>query len=178
MHDSSPFQSTPLIRGETACGFKSNDISKFQSTPLTRGETVRRFVYRRLIPISIHSPHTRGDRWPNGKSSKLIAFQSTPLIRGETRLAIRHISILLYFNPLPSYEGRPGCCTVRREKNKISIHSPHTRGDRGKMNMNLSTFISIHSPHTRGDAGVASVPPITKHFNPLPSHEGRPHRRL
>ena len=36
-------------------------LCAFQSTPLMRGETVRRPVYRRLIPISIHSPHARGD---------------------------------------------------------------------------------------------------------------------
>ena len=33
--------------------------------------------------------------------------------------------------------------------------------------------ISIHSPHARGDSTLTSVRPFIGHFNPLPSCEGR-----
>ena len=56
-------------------------------------------------------------------------FQSTPLTRGET------------FGGLHQLQQRP-----------ISIHSPHTRGDRRRETLVNLTTISIHSPHTRGDS--------------------------
>ena len=64
-----------------------------------------------------------------------------------------------YFNPLPSCEGR------RRQGNlqpdcRISIHSPHTRGDAQRYAEDFPDNISIHSPHTRGD-------PENKHLSRL-----------
>ena len=56
-----PFQSTPLMRGETIDDEETIVGGEFQSTPLMRGETKRRAERRALIPISIHSPHARGD---------------------------------------------------------------------------------------------------------------------
>ena len=55
------FQSTPLMRGETLVDDEFFQIYTFQSTPLMRGET--RVVRREILfmPISIHSPHARGD---------------------------------------------------------------------------------------------------------------------
>ena len=35
--------------------------------------------------------------------------------------------------------------------NKISIHSPHARGDQIRVNLEKFVIISIHSPHARGD---------------------------
>ena len=55
----------------------------FQSTPLTRGETGGVYMSFR--------------RW---------RFQSTPLTRGETFSSSLSRRVLVYFNPLPSHEGR------------------------------------------------------------------------
>ena len=55
------FQSTPLMRGETISQASMTELPLFQSTPLMRGETDRQTVLRRSFPISIHSPHARGD---------------------------------------------------------------------------------------------------------------------
>ena len=79
----------------------------FQSTPLMRGETAwRRGAYGQG-GISIHSPHTRGDgaRLPNELYERL--FQSTPLTRGETLVSPLRGSPPSDFNPLPSHKGRP-----------------------------------------------------------------------
>ena len=103
--------------------------AKFQSTPLIRGETQSHIPDSGRDGISIHSPHTRGDR---------------------------------------------GCAGGMMEL-KISIHSPHTRGDPDHQTTGATRAISIHSPHTRGDRiNLAGIQPHHRHFNPLPSYEGRP----
>ena len=90
------FQSTPLMRGETDGPTASVwGIITFQSTPLMRGETYTRHGRKRDRPISIHSPHARGD----------LHFR---LSHCQSR----------YFNPLPSCEGRPDWpCWARRNSN-------------------------------------------------------------
>ena len=40
-----------------------------------------------------------------------------------------HLTAKLYFNPLPSYEGRRVAGSGMLTFEYISIHSPHTRGD-------------------------------------------------
>ena len=50
-------------------------------------------------------------------------------MRGETcRLQLCQLPEV-YFNPLPSCEGRPTRYIKRHDAKKISIHSPHARGD-------------------------------------------------
>ena len=79
----------------------------FQSTPLMRGETPADLTFFVLTPISIHSPHARGDPQALAIFDSIQAFQSTPLMRGETAADERQAHPLM-----------------------ISIHSPHARGDR------------------------------------------------
>ena len=123
----------------------------FQSTPLIRGETAPKGFIFSLSTISIHSPHTRGDSVcfttatsfpanfnplpsyegrppPSSGGQARVVFQSTPLIRGET------LYRLMYWL-----------------NHSISIHSPHTRGDGLFDGVRVNIAISIHSPHTRGD---------------------------
>ena len=80
---------------------------------------------------------------------------------------------------------------------RISIHSPHARGDhvarnrqpqhshfnplpscegrpRNRSQANRHHQISIHSPHARGDAQIHFLSASVEDFNPLPSCEGRP----
>ena len=79
----------------------------FQSTPLMRGETVFCRVVPPPIDISIHSPHARGDDRFVVTLVIRILFQSTPLMRGETNAASVRTIDKNHFNPLPSCEGRP-----------------------------------------------------------------------
>ena len=81
-NDFNPLPSYEGRHGRTRLSFSS---STFQSTPLTRGETELDLTEFFGEPISIHSPHTRGDRISSGLNSSVTPFQSTPLIRGETR---------------------------------------------------------------------------------------------
>ena len=93
-----------------------------------RGETGVTKKINEQTGISIHSPHARGDL----------------LIDEFNRLNV-------YFNPLPSCEGRHGADCKYFTWYMISIHSPHARGDY-ILRYNISK---------------------SRDFNPLPSCEGR-----
>ena len=97
----------------------------------------------------IHSPHTRGDR------------------RGERWRLRRGISI-------HSCEGRQqqnAEGAVEQEFQSAPLMRGETVGD---VEHAHRVAISIHSPHARGDTGVPDCRSRPAHFNPLPSHEGRP----
>ena len=61
---------------------------------------------------------------------------------------------------------------------KISIHSPHARGDSLNVIKSIHVLISIHSPHARGDQTRFLQAAETSDFNPLPSCEGRLYNAL
>ena len=138
-----------------------------------RGETDDFNADTQEIEISIHSPHARGDPVEFHAYQDTVEFQSTPLMRGETIKRFRRNLFQLYFNPLPSCEGRhfrfafhvahvPFQSTplMRGETIRCVIHS-------------RAIFISIHSPHARGDPRGAAGNSVYAYFNPLPSCEGR-----
>ena len=75
----------------------------------------------------------RGETFNCSASSFSTLFQSTPLMRGET--------------PQHARDRRGG---------RISIHSPHARGDLWEADCPRVVVISIHSPHARGD-GVKPI---------------------
>ena len=147
---SSTFQSTPLIRGETykasvqtsaepdfnplpSCegrlaksGFNYVATS-FQSTPLTRGETPPDAAGLLRHPISIHSPHTRGDLSDNGMRSLIGHCNPLPSHEGR-QTGIIMIAALKNFNPLPSHEGRPGSSAQIQLMQQFQS-TPLTRGE-------------------------------------------------
>ena len=139
-----PFQSTPLIRGETS---KANDLAgriaiSIHSphargdqeprkdrkpgdisirSPHARGDGELWHPYNQT-QISIHSPHTRGDEEEEEEAPKPTKFQSTPLIRGET-----------------------GQAHHRGGGQAISIRSPHTRGDSISLQKSIRIYVSLHN---------------------------------
>ena len=140
------------MRGETPCTRDAHRRCVFQSTPLMRGETFLYDAYGGdLILISIHSPHARGDCFSVNINYNGCQFQSTPLMRGETQTGKTRTAHHTDFNPLPSCEGRPCGTAGNLLPVKISIHSPHARGD-------LHPYLRIEE---------------SDYFNPLPSCEGR-----
>ena len=130
------FNPLPSYEGRQRNAYSDGVASRFQSTPLIRGETKDSPISKRKKEISIHSPHTRGDR-----------------THARNRYDDDH------FNPLPSYEGRQSVQNIKSLNLRISIHSPHTRGDTTTANTAARGYISIHSPHTRGDICSASFEP-------------------
>ena len=102
-------------------------------------------------------------------------FQSTPLIRGEIGLSrCCPLGVVISIHS-PHTRGDIGQRRHHRHP-LISIHSPHARGDCRWTDTGRTSLISIHSPLTRGDTVSRSIREIKRHFNPLPSHEGRQHK--
>ena len=192
----SNFNPLPSCEGRQRLAIQSVSKFPFQSTPLMRGETLPLPRQSRARTISIHSPHARGDL--DELLAQIAATISihSPHARGDTIYRFRFLASS-YFNPLPSCEGRP--CHVSNAITSlcISIHSPHARGDaiwikvigcpypfqstplmRGETGMSGRMYaehgISIHSPHARGDVLCLSPTCPCAYFNPLPSCEGRP----
>ena len=120
---------SPHARGDGSGGGGNTGVSRFQSTPLTRGET-RQDGRRRRRPgdfnplpscegrlpgnptcrrsrsISIHSPHARGDHEGLKRGGAGLISIHSPHARGDPLTVARPLRYR-YFNPLPSYEGRP-----------------------------------------------------------------------
>ena len=110
----------------------------FQSTPLMRGETARTHAGRGHLAHFNPLPSCEGrpEKGVEGVGSSI--FQSTPLMRGETRNRRRgrpyqHISI-----HSPHARGDTIYSPQFRSR-EISIHSPHARGD--SINLQKSFWI-------------------------------------
>ena len=102
--------------------------------------------------------------------------QSTPLIRGEPSLRQKSPRTRRNFNPLPSHEGRRAISSTGSASQTFQS-TPLMRGETAANGWaHLRIVISIRSPLTRGDTVSRSIREIKKHFNPLPSHEGRQHK--
>ena len=159
-----------------------------------RGETSRRIRRESDIIISIHSPHARGD--PLSIPEQMLFSDFNPLPSCEGRQSWkRRWGKDGYFNPLPSCEGRPFDRQIDYNAQRISIHSPHARGDRrlsagcsapeyfnplpscegrqcaGRA-AHPSDAISIHSPHARGDEGGAMTSTDEAGFQSTPLMRG------
>ena len=123
--------------------------------------------------ISIHSPHARGDNMYCARRLNTI-FQSTPLMRGETRAAKTHICADVYFNPLPSCEGRPPPVAGL----SLTPEFQSTPLMRGETNLH-AVFVRVgrfqSTPLMRGETiSRKKSCHVRPNFNPLPSCEGRP----
>ena len=140
--------------------------------PHTRGDRELR-RHHVLLAISIHAPHTRGDSKSRSIGNVPIIFQSTPLIRGATKAGWRDREWRV-FQSTPLIRGATCYVSGIVYEHVISIHAPHTRGDMRSSARATSKMISIHAPHTRGDTTRTSRTRTTWHFNPRPSYEGRP----
>ncbi len=94
-------------------------------------------------------------------------------MRGETEHPRSHGRGNLYFNPLPSCEGRHTFGTAMHWL-ELFQYTPLMRGETLQFaKVRVHMRISIHSPHARGDGKVLRVNLCEEDFNPLPSCEGR-----
>ena len=143
-------------------------------SPLTRGDWSRS-TYDTAYHISIHSPLTRGDETHYWVERKAGILQSTPLSRGETLIRPASTPPAVFFNPLPSHEGRPlypSNPSFTLFFNPLPSHEGRRRS--GQYGGNLGNLQS--TPLSRGETVIPC--PVEYQcllFNPLPSHEGRRH---
>ena len=167
------FQSTPLIRGETIQSeSNANQLQISIHSPHTRGDPRQCRLHhnpRYFNPLPSYEGRPEGAAASVGDA----LFQSTPLIRGETGAAWSKPGWRKNFNPLPSYEGRPNPASSDYPSSNFNpLPSYEGRLDGNKIQW-FWARISIHSPHTRGDLGILKYKRYTCNFNPLPSYEGR-----
>ena len=148
---------------------KPSDVSHIQ---MVAAQTILRFPSILTLLISL--------LWGDGRlldtgggGRTRTNFNPFPSCEGR-RSSIVHSAIHSHFNPLPSCEGR-------RYYEKLSPNAmlfqstPLMRGETITKRLKLSELlISIHSPHARGDSLGIVCNMIRRHFNPLPSCEGRP----
>ena len=122
--------------------------------------------------ISIHSPHARGDNTYRPTTARPCHFNPLPSCEGRPSefIATCHTYI---FQSTPLMRGETVDTVSALASPRISIHSPHARGDKMTKPEGLTGNISIHSPHARGDAVQISIIYALSNFNPLPSCEGR-----
>ena len=142
-----------------------------------RGETLRKIRLKTVGLISIHSPHARGDA--RHKNALVNQLNFNPLPSCEGRLSYKcDLSTFHVFQSTPLMRGETAQRSFEQDFGKISIHSPHARGDPSPDNHQANHVISIHSPHARGDRNDHQGHFQHAYFNPLPSCEGRPACRL
>ena len=148
----------------------------FQSAPLMRGETRRNNLIDSSLRISIRSPHARGDLYSGRCRNPQCLFQSAPLMRGETIFGGALSIPAGNFNPLPSCEGRPWHTNFVDVIPHISIRSPHARGDisDGNQSRTPSTFQS--APLMRGETIFSTHICHTSEFQSAPLMRGETRR--
>ena len=134
--------------------------------------------------FSIHAPLTRGDTEKERQRNRFKSFQSTPLSRGATRLKIVTSSLMSFFNPRPSHEGRHsdfllksslltfqstplsrGATKALSNSGGINVFqsTPLSRGATSYGLMNLAKNIFQSTPLSRGATMLAALM-IDPHF--------------
>ena len=169
--ENSNFNPLPSYEGRPGIVFPLFFSSYFNPLPSYEGRRGSGLTYTLPSSISIHSPHTRGDGLR--RCMRLPNCHFNPLPSYEGRLAVSDTVITkIDFNPLPSYEGRQEVILRHPTISRISIHSPHTRGDKTIFRIFLLQIISIHSPHTRGDLRAQAAHKVELLFQSTPLIRG------
>ena len=136
-----------------------------------RGETRSRARISAIKPISIHSPHARGD--PNREGLGKILYNFNPLPSREGRR--QPVAVPAYqvpFQSTPLMRGETGQKLIEFEVSKISIHSPHARGD-AKGRILMSDFTTFQSaPLMRGETCSISLSTSSGVFQSAPLMRG------
>ena len=170
-----PFQSTPLMRGETGwVAMRGRRCKDFNPLPSCEGRPAgvygkvkaaidfnplpscegRRKKRRRLLHQRNFNPLPSCEGRPLNVPRQIFAdtFQSTPLMRGETTSVFGFYGYTYISIHSPHARGDISAQSTS-PKSSISIHSPHARGDGRRLPRGYQEpFISIHSPHARGDS--------------------------
>ena len=148
-------QSTSLIRGKTICFCQcSLAICVLQSTSLIRGKTSIVGSDKQEAVLQSTSLIRGKTRYSFGVTPYFL-LQSTSLIRGKTSLIRVFTPNGIFFNPLPSSEGR----LALNEGGLLLLFFNPLPSSEGR----LKLFCHNHLP--------------MNFFNPLPSSEGRLHSK-
>ena len=163
------FNPRPSYEGRLMSVLMSLLATLFQSTPLIRGATERLVVARAVVRISIHAPHTRGDRpWARYHFNPRPSYEGRRAPGSSTRRPPRD------FNPRPSYEGRPRTTTPRARRGNFNPR-PSYEGRLTASPESMPAWGFQSTPLIRGATWTATTTgPRSRNFNPRPSYEERP----
>ena len=143
------FQPTPLMRGATGGLRASAFTALFQPTPLMRGATAALRDRLKVLLVSTHAPHARGD--------------------AAARLLCRG---LRSFNPRPSCEGRPIWPTTL-PISEVFQPTPLMRGATLHPSKKSNEQIAFQpTPLMRGATPVLPKPSLPRSFQPTPLMRG------
>ena len=163
------FNPRPPCGGRPCSAAILPSIVAFQSTPPVRGATACPPCSCRSGRISIHAPRAGGDGSVSSQSQVQFRFQSTPRAAGintsGTPISIHApraggdgaegwncIKTDTNFNPRPPCGGRLADSAYDKCVVHISIHAPRAGGDDAKKQaIQELSAISIHAPRAGGD---------------------------
>ena len=170
-------QSTSLIRGKTGHSEQSGAGSHYFN-PLPSSEGRRPVDFQTFRQIYFNPlPSSEGRPFRRLRLSIRLYFNPLPSSEGRLRQVTCTIR-MTHFNPLPSSEGRRvqrRCRLQRRALQSTSLIRGKTLKNPAK---SIHQITSIHFPHPREDSSNGKRRGTHKHFNPLPSSEGRLYRRF
>ncbi len=127
---SSDFNPLPSCEGRRRSGAGGLRRADFNPLPSCEGRRLLCLHRVKLLHISIHSPHARGDPRPcSCAQCPARHFNPLPSCEGRRLAAAMPTATPYNFNPLPSCEGRQRHSALVAALEVISIHSPHARGD-------------------------------------------------
>ena len=170
------FNPLPSCEGRLTTDADALPLDAFQSTPLVRGETAQEQAEIKRPYHFNPLPSCEGRPRRSYMQAKLFYFNPLPSCEGRhtacrAKRTANHISI---HSPRARGDGRR--LSADHQGTLISIHSPRARGDMYQLGLMILADISIHSPRARGDPAVSSALMMAVYFNPLPSCEGRQHK--
>ena len=143
---------SPHTRGDWCRRAAAKQPKNFNPLPSHDGRRCGTAHPVALCLISIRSPHTRGDiiqvQPPTGEQKD---FNPLPSHEGRRGAALFIPPVPTYFNPLPSHEGRRVYWVWSMRTARFQS-APLTRGETRAPDRDfMRRKISIRSPHTRGD---------------------------
>ena len=143
------FNPRPPHGGRLQRSYKAIAHREFQSTPPTRGATKPRPEQHYRVCISIHAPHTGGDR---------------------TALGVDRF--IGNFNPRPPHGGRRGSRPCLEQIRDFNPRPPHGGRLSNSCCFRYVYYFNPRPPHG-GRQGAARGDKVPNNFNPRPPHGGR-----
>ncbi len=199
------FQSTPLMRGETAVTIIGaidprhhfNPLPSCEGRPIASRAPSRRLQNFNPLPSCEGRRKLMSNDMTDFRNfNPLPSCEGRPCCEDHVATAIRHFNplpscegrpryksvcsrrLLHYFNPLPSCEGRRFASVVI----DVMIYAfQSTPLMRGETSMSIDELVNVElfqsTPLMRGETmSSMCVSPPARYFNPLPSCEGRQHK--
>ena len=150
------FNPRPSCEGRHDWFAGKDDPLNFNPRPSCEGRREHHLPHPCGYPISIHVPLARDDGIRSWQMLQNYHFNPRPSCEGRPDTD-KPLTVSRDFNPRPSCEGRQGYGLRLAVRERISIHVPLARDDRGGRWAGELSGISIHVPLARDDSSSESM---------------------